>query len=117
MRALVVGANGYLGSHVVRQLVADGQDVRVMVREGANTIGIRSEHMEVSDRDGSWKGKVIHSENLGSDSYVYVDIGADDPIIVRQPGKAAYHAGDTLGISPRGDAFLRFDQAGKPLTH
>jgi dihydroflavonol-4-reductase len=38
--ALVIGANGYLGSHVTRQLVADGQDVRVMVRAGANTIGI-----------------------------------------------------------------------------
>ena len=31
---LVIGANGYLGSHVTRQLVADGQDVRVMVRDG-----------------------------------------------------------------------------------
>ncbi len=30
--ALVIGANGYLGSHVTRQLVADGRDVRVMVR-------------------------------------------------------------------------------------
>lgn len=39
-QALVIGANGYLGSHVVRQLVADGQNVRVMVREGANTVGI-----------------------------------------------------------------------------
>jgi dihydroflavonol-4-reductase len=38
--ALVIGANGYLGSHVTRQLVAAGQDVRVMVRAGANTIGI-----------------------------------------------------------------------------
>jgi dihydroflavonol-4-reductase len=38
--ALVIGANGYLGSHVTRQLVTDGEDVRVMVREGANTIGI-----------------------------------------------------------------------------
>jgi dihydroflavonol-4-reductase len=37
---LVIGANGYLGSHVTRQLVADGHDVRVMVREGANTVGI-----------------------------------------------------------------------------
>ncbi|MET0473367.1 MAG: NAD-dependent epimerase/dehydratase family protein [Mycobacterium sp.] len=36
----MIGANGYLGSHVTRQLVADGQDVRVMVRAGANTIGI-----------------------------------------------------------------------------
>ncbi|BBZ30944.1 NAD-dependent dehydratase [Mycolicibacterium madagascariense] len=40
MTALVIGANGYLGSHVTRRLVADGQDVRVMVRAGANTIGI-----------------------------------------------------------------------------
>ena len=37
---LVIGANGFLGSHVTRQLVAAGHDVRVMVRDGANTIGI-----------------------------------------------------------------------------
>ena len=37
---LVIGANGFLGSHVTRQLVAAGHDVRVMVREGANTVGI-----------------------------------------------------------------------------
>ncbi len=37
---LVIGANGFLGSHVTRQLVADGADVRVMVRPNANTIGI-----------------------------------------------------------------------------
>lgn len=40
MTVLVIGANGYLGSHVTRQLVSDGVDVRVMVRKGANTIGI-----------------------------------------------------------------------------
>ncbi|MCV7301731.1 NAD-dependent epimerase/dehydratase family protein [Mycobacterium barrassiae] len=40
MTALVIGANGYLGSHVTRQLAESGQDVRVMVRESANTIGI-----------------------------------------------------------------------------
>ena len=40
MTALVIGAYGYLGSHVTRQLVGDGLDVRVMVRDGANTIGI-----------------------------------------------------------------------------
>jgi dihydroflavonol-4-reductase len=37
---LVIGANGFLGSHVTRQLVQKGEDVRAMVREGANTTGI-----------------------------------------------------------------------------
>lgn len=37
---LVIGANGFLGSHITRQLVADGHRVRTMVRDGANTAGI-----------------------------------------------------------------------------
>ncbi|OBI45941.1 NAD-dependent dehydratase [Mycobacterium kyorinense] len=37
---LVIGANGFLGSHVTRQLVADGADVRAMVRPTANTRAI-----------------------------------------------------------------------------
>ncbi|WP_421842935.1 NAD-dependent epimerase/dehydratase family protein [Mycobacterium sp.] len=37
---LVIGANGFLGSHVTRQLVADGAHVRAMVRPTANTQGI-----------------------------------------------------------------------------
>ena len=37
---LVIGANGFLGSHVTRQLVAAGADVRAMVRATANTRSI-----------------------------------------------------------------------------
>ncbi|OBI40072.1 NAD-dependent epimerase/dehydratase family protein [Mycobacterium colombiense] len=37
---LVIGANGFLGSHVTRQLVAEGHQVRAMVREAANTRSI-----------------------------------------------------------------------------
>ncbi len=37
---LVIGANGFLGSRVTRQLVEAGEDVRVMVRPSANTASI-----------------------------------------------------------------------------
>ena len=37
---LVIGANGFLGSHVTRLLVGDGHQVRAMVRPTANTTGI-----------------------------------------------------------------------------
>lgn len=37
---LVIGANGFLGSHVTRLLVEDGHEVRAMVRPTANTRSI-----------------------------------------------------------------------------
>ncbi|MGW0160765.1 NAD-dependent epimerase/dehydratase family protein [Mycobacterium sp. NPDC003323] len=40
MTALVMGASGFLGSHVTRQLVRRGDDVRVMLRPTSDTRGI-----------------------------------------------------------------------------
>jgi dihydroflavonol-4-reductase len=37
---LVMGASGFLGSHVVRELVERGETVRVMLRESSPTVGI-----------------------------------------------------------------------------
>ncbi|CAN5211442.1 NAD-dependent epimerase/dehydratase family protein [soil metagenome] len=39
-KQLVIGASGFLGSHVVRQLVGGGGDVRVMLRRSSSTAGI-----------------------------------------------------------------------------
>jgi len=39
-KAVVIGANGFLGSHVTRALVSDGRDVRVMTRKNADTRAI-----------------------------------------------------------------------------
>jgi dihydroflavonol-4-reductase len=39
-KKLVIGASGFLGSHVTRQLVATGADVRVMLRRSSSTKGI-----------------------------------------------------------------------------
>jgi nucleoside-diphosphate-sugar epimerase len=39
-KKLVIGASGFLGSHVTRRLVADGADVRVMLRKTSSTKGI-----------------------------------------------------------------------------
>ena len=83
----------------------------------ATTVGLRSEHIDFVPTNGSWNGKVIYSENLGSDSYIYVDVGSTDPVVVRQAGKASYRAGDNLSFSPRGNMFYRFDDAGRPMLH
>jgi len=68
--ALVIGANGYLGSHVTRQLVQSGEDVRVMVRKGANTIGI--DDLDVTRYEGDiWDKDTLRAAMTGADVVYY----------------------------------------------
>jgi dihydroflavonol-4-reductase len=68
--ALVIGSNGYLGSHVTRQLVGDGLDVRVMVRDGANTIGI--DDLAVTRFVGDiWDNDTLREALAGVDDVYY----------------------------------------------
>jgi dihydroflavonol-4-reductase len=68
--ALVIGANGYLGSHVTRQLANAGQDVRVMVRAGANTIGI--DDLSVTRFVGDiWDNDTLREAMTGVDDVYY----------------------------------------------
>jgi multiple sugar transport system ATP-binding protein len=82
---------------------------------GAATIGIRSEHILIGPGESSWTGKVIHSENLGSDSYVYADVGADEPVIVREDGTRKHQPDEAISIRPQKGQVHRFDADGKPL--
>ncbi|MDQ1605508.1 MAG: hypothetical protein QOE01_3353 [Actinomycetota bacterium] len=67
---LVIGANGFLGSHVTRQLVGDGQDVRVVVRDGANTIGI--DDLKVTRFVGDiWDNDTLRDAIRGVDDVYY----------------------------------------------
>jgi multiple sugar transport system ATP-binding protein len=82
---------------------------------GANTIGIRPEHILIGPGEGAWNGKVIHSEDLGSDSYVYVDIGVGDPVTVREDGSHKHQPDEANAIRPMPGHLHRFDGAGKPM--
>lgn len=67
---LVIGANGYLGSHVTRQLVDAGHDVRVTVREGATTTGI--DDLNVTRFTGDiWNDDVLREAMAGCDDVYY----------------------------------------------
>ena len=70
MSKLVIGANGFLGSHVTRLLVGDGHDVRVMVRQGANTMGI--DDLDVERFHGDiWDDDTLRAAMSGVDDVYY----------------------------------------------
>ncbi len=82
----------------------------------AETVGVRPEHLIIEQSGGVWSGTVMHSENLGSDSYIYIDMGGLKPVIIRQEGKSDYRAGARLSFSPKGDRYHLFDAGGHPLS-
>lgn len=67
---LVIGANGFLGSHVTRLLAADGEDVRAMVRPNANTRAI--DDLEVTRFHGDvFDSTALRAAMAGCDDVYY----------------------------------------------
>ncbi len=82
---------------------------------GCATIGIRSEHIEIANSDAEWSGEVVHAEDLGSDTYMFVEVGSDEPLVVRCAGKHRVPWGERIGLKPQSGQLHRFDGAGRPV--
>ena len=83
---------------------------------GCKTLGIRSEHIDLVDAgSATWSGKVVHAEDLGSDNYLFVEIGSDEPVIVRRSGKLDIKLGTEVHLRPMDGMMHRFDQNDKPI--
>ncbi len=82
-------------------------------KHGAQTIGIRPEHITVSETDGEWSGVVSVSEHLGSDTFFHVhETGLAETITVRADGEVGFRHGDRIHMTPRADVIHRFDTKG-----
>ena len=81
------------------------------------TLGVRAEHIScvAQDQPHHWSGKVIHSEDLGSDHYLFVDIGASEPLVVRQQGKRQIAYDSQLYLYADKQSMHYFDGDEKPI--
>ena len=93
-------------------LVAPGEDEH----DGVVTLGVRPEHLTLSDDAPRWHGTVVHTEDLGADHMAYVDIGTGDPLTIRRPGKSQLHLGQRVGVATLPEHIYRFDQAGRRIA-
>jgi len=102
---------GFIGSPKMNFL-----DGKFAAEYRAATIGVRAEHLEIGAPDKGWPGKVVHTENLGADSYVYADLGTAEPVIVRQNGTTRFDNGKAVGIIPTAALVHRFGPDGRPAA-
>ena len=102
---------GFIGSPKMNFL-----DGPFAAAHGAATIGVRPEHLNLTAAEGAWSGSVVHSENLGADSYAFVEVGAKEPVVVRLDSGVRCQPGQMVKIAPENAARVyRFDKAGKPM--
>jgi len=103
---------GFIGSP--RMNFIEGAEA---AKHGAHAIGIRPEHISVSDSSGPWTGVVNVSEHLGSDTFFHIhDSGLADTITVRADGEVGFRHGDRVHLSPRVDVIHRFDADGMRIV-
>jgi multiple sugar transport system ATP-binding protein len=82
---------------------------------GAETVGVRPEHLRIAREGEGWPGKIAVAEHLGSDTFVYVDAGALGSLTARHVGELGLSAGDAIVLSPDPARIHRFDKDGKAL--
>jgi multiple sugar transport system ATP-binding protein len=85
-------------------------------RYGAATIGIRPEHVAVSQEHGEWKGGVAVAEHLGSDTFVHVAVDDIGLVCARASGSLGIAHGDPVYLTPHLDRLHRFDQRGLAIA-
>ena len=101
---------GFIGSPQMNFLDAEKLGIA-----GAKTVGIRPEHLKIGSEAGDWAGKVVHIENLGADTNVYVATDTAGTFTVRLFGEVHYPTDSTLYISADPQHIYRFDEAGKVI--
>ncbi len=82
----------------------------------AKTVGVRPEHISVSQTAGDWKGTVVHAEHLGADTNVFLETEKAGLVTIRLFGEYKTGPGETLFATPDPARTYRFDADGKAMA-
>jgi multiple sugar transport system ATP-binding protein len=101
---------GFIGSPKMNFIEGE-----VAAKLGAEKIGIRPEHVEISRERGDWRGAVEIAEHLGSDTFLYLNVEGVGRLTARATGEYALSVGDQVWLTPKPENIHRFDGEGRAL--
>jgi multiple sugar transport system ATP-binding protein len=102
---------GFIGSPKMNFITGDEAQ-----KLNAHTIGIRPEHLDMTTGKSGWKGQIVLTEHLGSDSFLHVDMGAIGRLVVRASGEYVGKSGDTIYLKPQSQRLHRFNDMGLTIN-
>lgn len=77
----------------------------------AHAVGIRPEHLRI-DASGQLEGTLRHAEQLGNETFAYVDAGPQGDLTARIDGSISVEPGERLRLGHQPEHLYRFDAAG-----
>ncbi|WP_289028739.1 ATP-binding cassette domain-containing protein [uncultured Paraglaciecola sp.] len=83
--------------------------------DGAHSIGVRPEHIKISNDEGMWAGNVGVVEHLGSETFLHVHVEKIGTLTVKSDGDCPFTYGDKVFLSAAQNKILRFDKTGLTL--
>ena len=100
---------GFIGSPQMNFVAGDFAAGR-----GAATVGLRPEHLKV-EPGGSIKGTLKHAEQLGNETFAYVDAGLLGEITARMDGTLMLSPGAAIELGFAPEHLYRFDAEGQRI--
>ncbi len=103
---------GFIGSPKMNFI--DGPEAE---KHKAHSIGVRPEHFTLSTTAGAgqWAGTVSVAEQLGSDTFLHVEVEGLGLMTVRTDGDQTFSHGDKVYLTPDANRIYRFDAAGQAI--
>ncbi|WP_405123741.1 ABC transporter ATP-binding protein [Pseudomonas sp. M20] len=86
-----------------------------LAADAALSLGVRPEHLSLKAAQGTAGVVVTGVEYLGSETYVHLDTGQDEPLICRCEVNAGWQAGDRVELQLDIDTIHLFDSDGTAL--
>lgn len=104
---------GFIGSPPTNFMKAD---LTGQTPTNAVTLGVRPEHLTLTDHDARVSGTVLYTEALGAETLVHVKLADESLITARQPAADVLPAeGATLGLTWDNNDEMHFDATGKRI--
>ncbi|MEO1091443.1 MAG: sn-glycerol-3-phosphate ABC transporter ATP-binding protein UgpC [Pseudomonadota bacterium] len=81
------------------------------------TLGLRPEHLGLEDAGAAGlRGEAVAVEHLGGETFLYVDVGNTQPLVVKAGGDCKTQPGEQVGVRVPPDAAYLFDDKAQALA-
>ncbi|MGF1474963.1 MAG: ABC transporter ATP-binding protein [Geminicoccaceae bacterium] len=81
---------------------------------GDVTVGLRPEHLiEGGGGDAQIEGEVIQVEHLGGETFIYINVGQDEPLVVKTEGGSKAVYGENIKVGVPAKSVYLFNQSGE----